>query len=245
VESLLLLLGLLQARRPLPPSSSPVCVSVEVGGQEAPFYPARDGSGRLYFEARPGAAYSVRLRNVTGERVGVALDVDGLNVIDGLPPTGRGRLYILSPYGETLVRGWRSSLSEVHLFTFVDEAASYAARTGQSTRRLGWIEATVFREKAPIAVAEPESLRENSADKAAAAPPAPGAQASRSYPATGWGGTSEDHAVEVAFDAEAVAAQRVTLRYEYRSGLVALGVLPPLVDHLLERDRGFARPPLR
>jgi hypothetical protein len=56
--------------------------------------------------------------------------------------------------------------------------------------------------------------------------------------------------VLVSFDPEDSAAERVTLRYEYRPALLALGVLPaarPHGDRLWERERGesgFAAPPL-
>ena len=73
--------------------------------------------------------------------------VDGLNVISGERSDGRGRMYILDPWGTTHVRGWRSSLSDVRRFTFVDEKASYAARAGKANGRLGWIEVNVFRER--------------------------------------------------------------------------------------------------
>ena len=64
-------------------SGSLVDVSVEVEGAAAPLYPARDGSGRYYLEARAGGRYAVRLANRTAERVGVVLAVDGLNAISG------------------------------------------------------------------------------------------------------------------------------------------------------------------
>ena len=52
----------------------------------------------------------------------------------------------------------------------------------------------------------------------------------------------------VDFEAEASAAERITLRYEYASALRALGILPweAARDRLRERDRGdggFAKPP--
>ena len=58
-----------------------------------------------------------------------------------------------------------------------------------------------------------------------------------------------DPVVLVSFDPESEPGERVTLRYEYRPALVALGVLPrhaPVRDRLAERDRahdGFAPPP--
>ena len=68
-------------------------------------------------------------------------------------------------------------------------------------------------------------------------------------PGTGWGERRNDPVVLVSFDPEGEPGERVTLRYEYRPALVALGVLPrhaPTRDRLLERDRadaGFAQPP--
>jgi hypothetical protein len=127
-----------------------VGVAVEVEGRRAPLYPAPDGGLRHYFEAREGARYAVVLTNRTRERLGVVLTVDGLNAITGQRDVGRGRMYVLAPYEETTVRGWRSSLNDVRQFRFVDERASYAARTDQANGRMGWIEATVFREDRPF-----------------------------------------------------------------------------------------------
>ena len=250
-----------------------VSVSVEVDGRRAELFPARDGSGRHYLEARDGASYAVCLQNRTAERVGVVLTVDGLNAISGTRDDGQGRMYVLAPGGQATVRGWRTSLREVRRFTFVDEERSYAARTDQANSRMGWIEARVFRERQRL-VRHPRaqedrrerpaeaSPRAAGADNEGASPapseePAPAAAESRataknrgsSYPGTGWGSRAHDPVVVVSFDPEASPAECVTLRYEYRAALVALGVLPrPLAprDRLWERDRGtdgFARAP--
>jgi hypothetical protein len=131
-----------------------VGVSVEMGGRESPLYPAPDGSGRFYLEARPGACYTLRLANRSPERLGVAVVVDGLDAITGernrLAPDGRpGRLYVLDPWDRMVVRGWRSSLEAVHRFTFVGEKASYAARAGKANGKMGWIQLAVYRERRP------------------------------------------------------------------------------------------------
>ncbi len=134
---------------PTPYPGAPVQVEVRVEGRHSPLYTAPDGSGRLYVEARKGAAYDVVLSNRGSERVGVVLVVDGLNVISGERAeanSARNRMYILDPWGETTVRGWRTSLSEVRRFTFVDEQTSYASRSGKANRKMGRIEVGVFRE---------------------------------------------------------------------------------------------------
>jgi hypothetical protein len=126
-----------------------VGVSVEVAGRTTALYPAPDGSARHYLEACEGARYAVTLTNRTRERLGVVLTVDGLNVVSGQRDLGRGRMYVLAPFEQTTVRGWRSSLAEVRQFTFVDERASYATRSGLASGRMGWIEVAVYREERP------------------------------------------------------------------------------------------------
>jgi len=279
------LLGLLAAPCGQAHDGGPVAtlldVSVEVEGWRAPLYPSPDGSARYYLEAREGARYAVRLVNRTGERLGAVVTVDGLNAINGLREDGRGRMYVLGPWEETVVRGWRASLSDVRRFTFVDERTSYAARSGKANGKMGWIEVAVHRERrrevyrpywpyppwidgrAEDEAAERDAPMQRSAPPAADAPAGQAPEASakdgrlespetrqdRAFPGTGWGAPSHDPAVVVSFDPESVPAERITLRYEYRSGLVALGILPrPFYgrDRLRERERGvagFAAPP--
>jgi hypothetical protein len=249
-----------------------VAVSLELDGQAAPLYLAPDGSGRFYVEARTGCRYSVVLANRTGGRVGVVLTVDGLNAISGERDTGRGRMYVLDPWQRTTVQGWRTSLQEVRQFTFVDERASYAARSGKANEKMGWIEVEAYRERRPFVRAtplptprpEPYETESDSASKneaqgespardsaEAAAPSVLGGAQARSYPGTGWGRRTQDPVVLVSFDPEREPSERVALRYEYRPALVALGVLPrplpPSRDRLWQRDHaepGFAQPPL-
>ncbi len=250
-----------------------VAASIEIDGRPAPLYPAPDSSGRFYVEAHEGRRYAIVLANRSSERLGVVLTVDGLNVISGTRGQGRGRMYVLDPWQRTTVRGWRTSLREVRQFTFVDERASYAARSGKANRKMGWIELAVYRERDTVALRTTEELpddrftgagddkasrgparegaqrRAHSADAEAQAPTA-SALGGRSYPGTGWGRRTQDRAVLVRFTPETHASQRVTLRYEYRPALVALGVLPrhPFPgDRLRQRDHadvGFAQPPL-
>ncbi|MGE5125263.1 MAG: hypothetical protein ACM3PV_03155 [Betaproteobacteria bacterium] len=241
-----------------------VALSVTVEGAPAWLLPARDGTRRFYLEARRGCRYALTLENRSGERVAAVLTVDGLNVISGERDTGRGRMYVLDPWQRTTVQGWRTSLEEVRRFRFVDEQASYAARSGKANRKMGWIELAVYRERRPIVQSLPEAPpsgepRDASApaagraDRDAGRPAekaAPGPAPAQAYPGTGWGERARDRAFLVQFDPECEPCERATLRYEYRPALVALGVLPPMPawrDRLHERDRaepGFAPPPL-
>jgi hypothetical protein len=237
-----------------------LALSVEIDGHDTPLYPAPDGSGRRYLEAREGASYAVRLQNRTGERIGVVLTVDGLNAISGVqaipyswaPP---GRMYVLDPWDSTTVRGWRTSLSEVRRFTFVDEHSSYAARSGKANGKMGWIEATVYRERRVVARGPweprtaPAERNAPEAEGTADAKSAARSPRSESYPGTGWGRPSDDPAQVVSFDPEARPAETATLRYEYASALRALGIVPRpdwARDRLRDRENGtlgYAQPP--
>lgn len=129
------------------PPGSLVSVSVEVEGRDVPLYPAPDGSGRFYLEAREGERYGVRIANRTHERLGVVLTVDGLNAISGGLDRGVGRMYVLNAWDSASIKGWRTSLDDIRRFTFVDERASYAARAGKANSKMGWIEVAVYRER--------------------------------------------------------------------------------------------------
>ena len=267
MRATLIALSLLAAAAPAVHAGALVDVGVEVGGSPVPLYGSVDGSGRLYFEAREGCNYGLRLSNRTGERLGALVVVDGLNVISGereefgrRPP---GRMYVLAPWEDVEIRGWRTSLDQVRRFTFVDERASYAARAGKANRHIGWVEVAVYRDQAALNLARERDYGASGGvvgDEAgrAEAPPAPAARADRaeeksaqaagSYPGTGWGAAAYDPATEVRFDATRDPVERSVLRYEYASALRALGVLPSPWwgrDRLRERDRGegFARPP--
>lgn len=253
--ALALLAGAASNARP----GSLIDVAVEVAGRQVPLYDAVDGSGRLYFEAREGSPYALRLSNRTHERLGAVIVVDGLNAVTGERETiGRGRpgrMYVLAPWAHVEVRGWRTSLEQVRQFTFVDERSSYAARSDKSNARLGWIEVAVYRDRAPARVGglrrdgpAAESPSAASADRAGNETKSARGAAESGHPGTGWGEAAYDPAVEVRFDAAITPAEQTVLRYEYAPALRALGILPRPRwhrDRLGERERGegFAPPP--
>ena len=103
--------------------------------------------------------------------------------------------------------------------------------------------------------------RAESSAPAPSAPSAPGLQkdgaqsfrgdspnegpSANSNPGTGWGDRRHDHVDEVDFRAVREASDQIVLRYEYASGLRALGI-NPRGNRLWDRERGelgFAQPP--
>jgi hypothetical protein len=242
-----------------------VSVEVRVDGHWAPLYHTPGQWDRRYLEAMRGHDYSLRIRNRTGRRIGVLIAVDGLNVVSGersgLSPAEP--MYVLDPWRSATIRGWRTSLDEVRRFVFVDEERSYASRTDQANGDMGWIRVLAFEEvpqvvsrlgvdsdqldtstapEAPAPQARPES---GDAHKAAPQPLEGRERAEQSFPGTGWGDRSRDRVREVWFEPMATATDQLFLRYEYASGLRALGIFPEAARlELRERGEfGFAQPP--
>jgi hypothetical protein len=223
-----------------------VSLSVIVDGCEAPEY---EHAGRIYIEALRGRDFALRLANPTSERVAVALSVDGRNVIDAERTTARrAAKWILYP-GQTLdVPGWQVSGGTSRRFFFTDTARSYAKWLGD-TRNVGTIEAVFFREKRrrpqPLEAEIGGDARRERADGAPAseaAPPARDAEARQKsepdrYAATGIGEKTDFPVRPVEFEEDPSPVARIALRYEFRSELVRLGVLPRAENGLAQRER--------
>jgi hypothetical protein len=236
-------------------------VEVWVGGRPLEEYVAR---GKRYVEALEGAEYELRIRNPLGERVAVALSVDGLNSIDARRTTAwNASKWVINPYQTITIRGWQMSSSRARRFYFTTERDSYGAKIGQ-TANLGVISAVFFRERRPITVVPPpvpmgdgreESKQRNapeSSTSAGSARDSSGKSAARRpdvYPvpndesaATGIGRNVRHNVRWIDMELESRAAADVTIRYEYRAALVRLGILPrpypyPQPDPLPRRER--------
>ncbi len=219
-----------------------VSMEVLVNGRRLAEYAAR---GTIYIEAQRGHEYSIRLVNRTGERVAVALSVDGLNTIDAkTTPARTASKWILGPYQSMTLSGWQIDAQNARKFFFTTEDQSYGAWLGR-TKNLGVITAAVFRERrveppaayrfrhdeegAPGAAdrAVPLPAPPRGAEKSAAAPSeAKRAPLSDDLAATGIGRRFDHSVVEVDFDLDDRPPTVLQMRYEYREALVKLGVLP-------------------
>lgn len=108
-------------------------------------------AGRDYIEGQPGHRFAVSLVNTTGARVLAVLSVDGVNAISGQTAGTSQAGYVLEPWQQVEIRGWRKSTSDIAEFYFTDLPDSYAARTGRP-QNVGVIGVAAFRERR---VAEP------------------------------------------------------------------------------------------
>ncbi|MFT3791130.1 MAG: hypothetical protein QM741_08630 [Rudaea sp.] len=232
---------------------------------------ARDG--KIYVAGTPGHRYSVRIANRIGERVLAVLSVDGVNAVTGQTASPAQSGYVLDPYQNTDVAGWRKSASEVAQFNFTALSSSYAAKTGRPDN-VGAIGVAVFREKpldlpwregkiasAPLAdrYTPPSPPAQPASQKPAPASVPSGAMDAESAIAKSAGATNDLARAETAAPGSAAHMRKaeeslgtghgareishvawtefaragtqpnevVSIRYDSRANLVALGVIPP------------------
>lgn len=238
-------------------------MEVLVNGRALTEYHAR---GRIYVEALQGAEYELRLRNSSPERVAVALSVDGLNTIDARHTSAwNASKWVIGPYQTITISGWQMSSERARRFYFTNERDSYGAKLGQ-TANLGVISAVVFRERrraTPVTPPHPIT-RERDSEQSMRPQGTPGSkssdtgaardnraiipQPSEDYAATGIGRSVRHDVRWVDMDLESRAAAEVTVRYEYYSALLRLGVVPrhsrePYPLYRREDSRGFSPEP--
>ena len=233
------------ARKPVPSFD----LEVLVNGRPLAEYYAR---GRTYIEAIQGAEYELRVRNPSGDRVAVALSVDGLNTIDARHTSAwNASKWVIEPYQTITISGWQMSSERARRFYFTNERDSYGAKLGQ-TANLGVISAVFFRERErPISVTPPYPFTRDKreAQSSAGVQNAPAAKSmprdDDDYAATGIGRNVPNDVRWVNMDLDSNAAGEVTIRYEYYSALLKLGVIPrePYPLQRREDSRGFSPEP--
>ena len=222
-------------------------LDVLVNGRPLAEYYAR---GRTYIEAIQGAEYELRVRNSSPDRVAVALSVDGLNTIDARHTSAwNASKWVIEPYQTITISGWQMSSERARRFYFTNERDSYGAKLGQ-TANLGVISAVFFRERSrPVTTITPpypsprDRVESQSAGRAQNAPSASAKSSDDEYAATGIGRNVHNDVRWVNMELDSNAAGEVTIRYEYYSALLRLGVVPRQTLERREDSRGFSPEP--
>jgi hypothetical protein len=239
-----------QATTLVPPAMRPtpladVQIVDRTTGAQLPIYWS---NGQRWVAGVPGHKYAVRVHSRSGARILTVLSVDGINAVSGETAGWDQTGYVLGPWQSTDVLGWRKSQDRVADFIFGSLDDSYAARTGRADN-VGVIGVASFREAAPppppVSLYEPR--REDRAEAKSAAPAAPGAAApaesgaaqdalaSRVRPAlgapgplaTGHGPSESSYVSSTDFErAQASPDGVLTIRYDRRERLVAMGIIP-------------------
>jgi len=211
---------------------------------------SRDGAVRSYLQAEKGAHYEVRIRNSSGERLGLVIAVDGRNIISGKRSdlARTEPMYVLDAWDTQSYAGWRASLEAINKFHFTDWKDSYAEAFGDRSAR-GVIAIAVYREVRPPAPASQPFAEGESGRVADAQGAASRAKAGRSAesPGTGYGERRIDHAMPVEFEAQSNPESRHYIKYEWRETLCRKQLLECEDNNRFwdESVLGFAPPPPR
>ncbi len=101
--------------------------------------------GKNFVEGRKGSTYALKYRNNTCRRQKVVLSVDGLNVMTG--DATWDRAYVVEPWGNITVPGWRKDAGNVAAFEFssIKESYNQHNESGES-RNIGVIGCKVYNE---------------------------------------------------------------------------------------------------
>jgi hypothetical protein len=213
-------------------------------GRELRQFPLVDSGGRhterAYLEAKRDENYTIRVRNRSGERIGLVIAVDGRNIISGDKSylDSDERKYVLGPRESAEYEGWRTGKNRVNRFYFTKAGDSYADAFGDHSA-MGVIAVAVFREKARHSQWTDEGRDNDRADRRYGS-------AKGSQPGTGFGESEWSPSRQVRFEAEARPAARYFLKYEWRSTLCRKGLIECHRDEPRNRfwpDDGYAPPP--
>jgi hypothetical protein len=227
--------------------------------------------GRLYVEGKAGERYAVELRNRTGGRILTVLSVDGVNAVTGQTAAASQTGYVLDAWGRAEISGWRKNLNDVAAFYFTALPDSYAARTGRPDN-VGVIGVAVYKEyvEPPRTLLEaPAQARAEAAGRpfagdaagrlsagAPAAPeqaaPAPSEMsAQRKKMAEEKLGTGHGERIHAPTQhtefrrASSTPAEGITIYYDSRQNLIALGIIPryPNLPQPFPNGGGFVPDP--
>jgi len=184
---------------------------------------------KKYLEARRGEIYSIVIRNMTPDRIGVVIAVDGRNIISGKKSDLKNSedMYIVNGFEHGQYDGWRTASDKVHKFYFTDMADSYAMRTFSDSTAMGIIAFAIYREKE-----RPKPLYERKRQDNTSVAPSPESSARSKTGAvkdesagTGFGDEQYSPTIKVAFEPEDRPTQKMLVKYEWREALCRKGIL--------------------
>jgi len=122
---------------------------VEIGlrDESGRFLTGFETGGSNFVTGVAGQRYTIFLKNHSPGRIEVVVSVDGLDVIDGKAASFNKRGYLIDPFGDLEIDGFRTSTSEVAAFRFGSVRDSYAAKKHGDTRNVGVIGLALFHER--------------------------------------------------------------------------------------------------
>lgn len=199
-------------------------------------YLRRPQEGKFfYMEAVKGQRYSVQVTNKSDRRIGVVIAVDGRNIIDGKKSVLKRneQMYIIGPHESNTFEGWRTGMDRTNRFYFTEQSDSYAEKVFADASAMGTIALAVYKEKLPEVIPYFGGASRMKDAPMGASPSAPNESVSadrselkkNEQAGTGFGETTYSPAYRVHFDPEGTIAEKIVLKYEWRSELCKKGIL--------------------
>lgn len=199
-------------------------------------YPRGPQEGKFfYMEAVKGQRYSIQVTNRSDRRIGIVIAVDGRNIVDGKKSDlkRKERMYIVGPHESNTFEGWRTGMDRTNRFYFAEQPDSYAEKVFSDGSAMGTIALAVYREKLPEIVPYSGGTSRMKDAPAGASPSVPGEsrsadrseQKKNEQAGTGFGETTYSPAYMVQFDPEYTLAEKIVLKYEWRSELCRKGII--------------------
>ena len=184
---------------------------------------------KQYLEAMRGENYGIIIHNMTPERIGLVIAVDGRSIISGKRSDLKNNeaMYIVNSYEQGEYDGWRTASDRVHKFYFTDMVDSYAMRTFGDSTAMGVIAVAVYREKE-----QPQPPYEQ--ERRVYRPAAPSAKNSTQGKAgmakdesagTGFGDEHYSPTIRVDFEPASTPSHKTLIKYEWREVLCRKGIL--------------------
>ena len=132
------------AAHPAGPNASYTLSVQDERGRELPTF---HHHGQTFVLGTYGERYTIRVENRTARRVEAVVSVDGRDVISGrVGDYVRERGYLIDPYDQLVIEGFRQNFEQVAAFRFTSPGGSYSARMG-TPQNVGVIGVAIFPER--------------------------------------------------------------------------------------------------
>ena len=126
---------------------------------------------QYYLQGQNGQAYRLIYHNNSADTYEIVASVDGLNVMNGSAASRYDSGYVLNPYSDLVIEGFRKSNNSVASFIFSQPDDAYAANTSQGSINNTGVIGTVIYELYDPSKSQPRQPQAYPADNGYATPP--------------------------------------------------------------------------
>jgi len=210
-------------------SSGKFEIEVLVNGAPQPLY-RRRFDGKPFVTGAPGESYTLRVRNLTGDRLEIVNSIDQRDTLGDQPASLTNRGLIVNAHGTTSFDGWRHNDDQVGRFVFGQPDHSIAAQATGDTSSVGIIGFAAFTEQPTRFFGGAhggglESMQYRGAPETFGAGASKGA--TRGGLGTGIGATVDSHVQRVSFTRSSAPASILEVGYDTEQWLRENGLLAP------------------